>query len=234
MFFGGHKHSFLLHSFLEMELLSHGITESLIFPPKPIFFEFQKCHNPPNCSNPNLSAISPSTPSLFTHLWVPLTPKCNLNLLLYIAPTNLLLNSPYKGLQKWPPKCLRDSTFVLLNSSLHSSQDFRNVNRIMSFACFKTSFKFPVKSKVRSWLSKSYFSSGHYQLWNFLSCAWCFSVLWTSFLSNQSHSQGTGTSCWLEPKLLPWSLHHQLLLFTQLSSQKSPGVWGLLWTPNLV
>lgn len=161
MFFGGYKHSFLLHSFLEMELLSRGITESLIFPLKPIFLEFphiRKCHHhPPNCSNPSLSAISPSTPSLFTHLWVPLTPKCNLNLLLYIATTNLLLNSPYKGLQKWLPKCLRDSTFVLLKSSLHSSQGFRNVNRIISFACFKPSFKFPVKSEVRSWLSKSYF-----------------------------------------------------------------------------
>lgn len=236
MFFGGYKHSFLLHSFLEMELLSHGITESLIFPLKPIFLEFphihKRHHHPPNCANPNLSAISPSTPSLSTHLWVPSTPKCSLNLLLCIATTNLLLNSSYKGLQKWPPKCLQDSTFVLLNSSLHSNQGFRNVNRIISFACFKTSFKFPVKSKLRSWLSKSYFSSGHYQLWNFLSCARCFSILWTSFLSNQSHSQGT--SCCLQPRLFPWSLHHWLLLFTQISSQKSPRVWGLLWTPNLV
>lgn len=44
------------------------------------------------------------------------------------------------------------STFIL-NSSLHSSQGFRNINQIILFACFK----FPIKSKLLSWLAKPYF-----------------------------------------------------------------------------
>lgn len=97
-----------------------------------------------------------------------ITPAPDLSI---ISPSIPLFKSPYRVATDMTSQN-SPSTFIL-NSSLHSSQDFRNRNQTILFACFK----FPVKSKLLSWLAKPCFLSGHYPLWNSTSRAQCASFL---------------------------------------------------------
>lgn len=158
-----------------------------------------------------------------------ITPAPDLSI---ISPSIPLFKSPYRVATDMTSQN-SPSTFIL-NSSLHSSQDFRNRNQTILFACFK----FPVKSKLLSWLAKPCFLSGHCPLWNSTSRAQCHSAPACSGPPSSAQwacPQGAGTAPFLQPgRLLPWSARDHDRCFCSLSIQPKATKLRELWTPDLV